>query len=79
MRRIIKIIIGIVLIILGLIGLVLPVVPQIPFLLLGMGFLVSGSDKLKKKLISSNIYIKHIKDRVERSNKLKIIWDKLIN
>lgn len=64
--------------ILGGIGLVLPVIPQIPFLILGIVFLTSGSKKIKNKLLQSNIYKKHMKDNIEKNIVLSKIWNKMI-
>lgn len=64
--------------ILGVIGLVLPVIPQIPFLIVGIVFLTSGSKKIKNKLLQSNLYNNHMKDNIEKNKILSKIWNKMI-
>lgn len=69
MSKLLFMILGIFFMLLGFIGLMLPIVPQIPFLLAGTTLLSMGSEKIKKKIIHSDIYNKYVKDYV---NKYKI-------
>lgn len=69
MSKLLFMIFGVFFMLLGFIGLMLPIVPQIPFLLAGTTLLSMGSEKIKKKIIHSDIYNKYIKDYV---NKYKI-------
>ena len=69
MSKLLFMILGIFFMLLGFIGLILPIVPQVPFLLAGATLLSMGSEKIKKKIIHSDIYNKYIKDYV---NKCKI-------
>ncbi len=66
MKQMIFFILGVFFLILGAIGLALPVIPQIPFLLLGVVFLSMASKRFKNKLISSEIYKKHLEQHVAK-------------
>ena len=69
MSKLLFMILGVFFMLLGFIGLMLPIVPQIPFLLAGATLLSMGSEKIKKKIVHSDIYNKYVKDYV---NKYKI-------
>ena len=63
MRRILYIITGIIFLAIGLIGLALPVIPQVPFLIISALFLARGSEHVRRLIISSKIYKKHLRDK----------------
>ncbi len=69
MSKLLFMIFGVFFMLLGFIGLILPIVPQVPFLMTGGVLLSMGSEKIKKKIIHSDIYNKYVKDYV---NKYKI-------
>ncbi|MBQ1291993.1 MAG: DUF454 family protein [Lachnospiraceae bacterium] len=71
MRKMICLVGGIILLVLGLIGLALPVIPQIPFLAGGLFLLMKGSGRFRAKILSSELYRKHIRWRIEANRYTK--------
>ena len=71
MKRMICLVGGVILLVLGLIGLALPVIPQIPFLAGGLFLLMKGSGRFRAKILSSNLYRKHIRWRIEANRYTK--------
>lgn len=64
MRKLLFMILGVFFMLLGFMGLMLPVVPQVPFLMAGAVLLSMGSEKIKQKIIHSDIYNKYLKEYV---------------
>lgn len=71
MKKMICLVGGIILLVLGLIGLALPVIPQIPFLAGGLFLLMKGSGRFRAKMLSSELYRKHIRWRIEANRYTK--------
>ena len=70
MRKIVLIIVSIVFFILGIVGLLIPVIPQIPFFILGILCLSAASTRFKRFLVGTDLYQKHLKEHVEKNEKL---------
>ena len=66
MSKLLFMIFGVFFMLLGFIGLILPIVPQVPFLTAGAVLLSMGSEKIKEKIIHSNIYNKYLKEYVSK-------------
>ena len=66
MSKLLFMIFGIFFMLLGFIGLMLPIVPQVPFLMAGGVLLSMGSEKIKKKIVHSDMYNKYLKEYVKK-------------
>lgn len=66
MSKLLFMIFGIFFMLLGFIGLILPIVPQVPFLMAGGCCCPWVLEKIKKKIIHSNIYNKYLKEYVSK-------------
>lgn len=63
MKRIFYIIAGVFFLIVGLIGLALPVIPQVPFLVIAVLLLARASNRVRRWIINTSIYKKHLRNR----------------
>ena len=70
MRKIALIIASVICFILGVIGLMIPVIPQIPFFILGVVCLSAASTRFKRFFVGTTLYQKHLKEHVEKHEKL---------
>ena len=64
--------------ILGLIGLAIPVVPQVPFLLIGIFFLVRASNKIRSFLLDSKLFKEHVEPYVSKNKILNWIYQQML-
>ena len=70
MRKIVLTIVSILCFVLGFIGLLIPVIPQIPFFILGVVTLSAASTRFKRFFVGTEIYQKHLKEHVDKHEKL---------
>ena len=70
MRKAALTIASIICFILGIVGLLIPVIPQIPFFVLGVLCLSAASTRFKQFVVGTPLYQKHIKEHVEKHEKL---------
>ena len=63
--------------ILGIVGLIIPIVPQIPFFAISIILLAAASTKFKRFIVSSELYKKHLKKYIDKSEKLSHFMNEL--
>lgn len=76
MVKILFLILAIIFFILGVIGLIFPIIPQVPFFVLFIMFLCAASKRFKKKVISTTLYQKYLKEHIDANEKLRKFMEK---
>ncbi len=74
-KKAVCLVFAIIFLVLGLVGLALPIIPQIPFLLVGVILLSIASTRFKTFLKETELYKKHLKKYVDKSERLSKIMD----
>ena len=67
MKKIICLVFGIAFMILGGVGLLLPVIPQIPFFVMGIIFLMTGSKRFAGWIKEKSFYQQYIKPVLQKN------------